>query len=181
LRERLVTEVSRHAAENPLENGVPVEALRHVLGLPDRALVEALVQPPLTLHGGRVSAGATAMPAELLAAVDRAFDTLTDRPFAAPEANRLTELGLGLRQLGAATRAGLIVRLTGNVILRAGAPERAVKILAALPQPFTTSEARQALDTSRRVVLPLLEHLDSTGVTRRLSDDRRVVQTKSKD
>jgi selenocysteine-specific elongation factor len=175
LRERLAVEVAAHAAEHPLEPGAPVEALRHRLGLPDRALVEALVAPPLTLHGGRISAGAPSVPGELVAAVDRAFDALADRPFAAPEAYRLQELGLGARQLGAAVRAGLVVQLAGNVILRAGAPQRAVQTLAALPQPFTLSEARRALDTSRRVIVPLLEHLDGTGATRRLADDRRTV------
>ena len=45
--------------------------------------------------------------------------------------------------------------------------------LAALEQPFTTSQARTALGTSRRVVLPLLAHLDRTGRTLRLPDDRR--------
>jgi selenocysteine-specific elongation factor len=175
LGERLAGEVTRYAREHPLEPGAPVEALRHRLGLPDRALVEALVRPPHSLRGGRISAGAAAVPAELVAAVDRAFDALADRPFAAPEAYRLAELGLGGRQIGAAVRAGLVVRLAENVILRAGAPQRAVRTLAGLPQPFTLSEARRALDTSRRVVVPLLEHLDRTGVTHRLADDRRTV------
>jgi selenocysteine-specific elongation factor len=175
LRDRLTEEVARHAREHPLEPGAPVEALRHRLGLPDRTLVEALVGPPLVRRGGRVSAGAPSVPTELVAAVDRAFDAMADRPFAAPEAYRLAELGLGHRQLGAAVRAGLVVQLAENVILRAGAPERAVQTLAGLPQPFTLSEARRALDTSRRVIVPLLEHLDSTGVTRRLPDDRRTV------
>jgi translation initiation factor 2 gamma subunit (eIF-2gamma) len=42
-----------------------------------------------------------------------------------------------------------------------------------LPQPFTTAEARQALGTTRRVAIPLLEYLDRTGTTQRLPDDRR--------
>jgi len=175
LHDRLADEVARHAREHPLEPGAPVEALRRRLGLPDRALVEALVRPPLALHGGRISAGAPAVPRELRTAVDRAFDPLADRPFAAPEAYRLAELGLGARQLGAAARAGLVVRLAENVVVRAGAPQRAMATLAGLPQPFTLSEARRALDTSRRVIVPLLEHLDSAGLTRRLPDDRRTV------
>jgi selenocysteine-specific elongation factor len=175
LRERLAGEVAGHAREHPLEPGAPVEALRHRLGLPDRILVEALVAAPLALRGGRISAGAPAAPGELVTAVDRAFDDLADRPFAAPEAHRLRELGLGARQLGAAVRVGLIVQLAENVVLRAGAPQRAVPALAALPQPFTLSEARRALDTSRRVIVPLLEHLDRAGATRRLPDDRRTV------
>jgi selenocysteine-specific elongation factor len=83
-----------------------------------------------------------------------------------------------VRQIGAAVRAGLVVRLAENVILRAGAPQRAVETLTGLPQPFTLSEARRALDTSRRVIVPLLEHLDSAGVTRRLADDRRTMATR---
>ena len=49
-------------------------------------------------------------------------------------------------------------------------------MLAGLPQPFTLSEARQALDTTRRVAVPLLELLDRAGATRRLPDDRRTVR-----
>ena len=45
--------------------------------------------------------------------------------------------------------------------------------MARLPQPFTVSQARQALDTSRRVAVPLLEHLDRRGLTERLDETRR--------
>ena len=47
--------------------------------------------------------------------------------------------------------------------------------LAALSQPFTVSQARQALGTSRRVAVPLLEHLDSRGWTRRVDGSLREV------
>ncbi len=47
-------------------------------------------------------------------------------------------------------------------------PARAMRVLAGLPQPFTLSQARQALGTTRRVAVPLLEHLDGRGWTRRL-------------
>jgi selenocysteine-specific elongation factor len=175
LGERLAEEVAAHARDHPLEAGAPVEALRHRLGLPDRALVDALVRPPLTVHAGRVSAGAPGIPDELAAAVGRAFGDLAGRPFAAPEAHRLAELGLGARQVGAAVRAGLVVRLAEGVVLRADAPRLAVPVLTRLPQPFTISDARRALDTTRRVAVPLLELLDRTGATRRLPDDRRTV------
>jgi selenocysteine-specific elongation factor len=46
-------------------------------------------------------------------------------------------------------------------------------VLSGLAEPFSVSEARQALDTSRRVALPLLAHLDRSGRTVRLPDDRR--------
>jgi selenocysteine-specific elongation factor len=53
---------------------------------------------------------------------------------------------------------------------------QAERILAGLPQPFTAAEARQALRTTRRVVIPLLELLDREGITRRLPDDRRIMR-----
>jgi selenocysteine-specific elongation factor len=60
-------------------------------------------------------------------------------------------------------------------VLLPGADDRAVELLAGLEQPFTTSDARTRLGTTRRVVLPLLSHLDRRGRTRRLPDDRRSI------
>jgi selenocysteine-specific elongation factor len=171
LAQRLGEEVARHHTEHPLEPGAPVEALRHRLGLPDRILVEALVRPPLTLTGGRIAIGPPGPPDGLAALVDRAFDGLG--PFTAPETHAL---GLTGKQVAAAVRAGLLVHLAPNVVLRAAAPGDAAQVLAALPQPFTLSEARQALTTSRRVAVPLLELLDRRGVTDRRPDDRRTVR-----
>ncbi len=102
-------------------------------------------------------------------------EELVGAPFAAPAAGRLVELGLTPPVAAAAERAGLVVRLADNVVLPADAAGAAVPLLAALEQPFTTSAARQALGTSRRVVLPLLALLDRRGITRRLPDDRRNV------
>ena len=42
-------------------------------------------------------------------------------------------------------------------------------------RPFTLSAARQALGTTRRVAVPLLEHLDSRGWTRRVDGSLREV------
>jgi selenocysteine-specific elongation factor len=46
-----------------------------------------------------------------------------------------------------------------------------------LPAPFSVSDARQALGVSRRVTVPLLEHLDAGRRTRRLPDGTRIVVT----
>ena len=55
------------------------------------------------------------------------------------------------------------------------APALAMRTLASLDQPFTTSAARQALETTRRAVIPLLEYLDARGWTRRLDAGHREV------
>jgi selenocysteine-specific elongation factor len=173
LSARAATEVAAYQKENPLEPGMPADALRHRLGLPDRALVEALIRPPLTWRDGRIASGNRSDLSDLEAAIDKSFDGLT--PFAAPEANDLTALGLGPRQLAAAVRIGLLIQLAPQVVLRAHAPETAKAVLSELAQPFTLSEARQALNTTRRVAVPLLELLDRQGITRRHADDRRTV------
>ena len=103
-------------------------------------------------------------------------DELADGPFTAPDAERRAELGLDDDTLAVLHRQGRVLRIGPGLALLPDAADAAVEVLRALPQPFTTSQARQALGTSRRVALPLLGHLDATGRTLRLPDDRRRVR-----
>lgn len=186
-RATLAREVAAHATAHPLEHGLPVQAARHRLGLPDVRLLGALVAGPadadaaaasrLVLRDGRVvAAGEPEVPGEVRAAVDAVRTDLAAAPYAAPEANRLAELGLGRRELAAAVRAGALLRVADGIYLLPGADAGAAAVLAGLPQPFTLSEARRALGTTRRVAVPLLELLDGRGLTQRLPDDRRRVR-----
>jgi len=160
---------------------MPPEAARAALGLPDRALIEALAQDQVQLKDGylrpaesvKVLQSAPSLPQRLLAAVRAVLTDLAAAPFIAPEAGRLRELGLDSRAIAAAARAGLLLRVTEQIVLAPGAQAEAARLLARLPQPFTTAEARQALGTTRRVAIPLLEYLDRAGITQRLPDDRR--------
>lgn len=68
------------------------------------------------------------------------------------------------------------MRVSDQIVLAPGADAAAAAILARLDQPFTAAQAREALATTRRTVIPLLELLDSVGVTQRLADDRRVLR-----
>ena len=186
LRRELAAVVAAHARRDPLAIGMTPEAARAALRLPDRALVEALAGPPgVRLAGGYLVIGdeqtapqkaqgpQISLPAPVLAAVRVVLADLAGAPFAAPEAGRLRELGLDTRAIGAAARAGLLLRVSEQIVLAPGAEAEAARTLAGLPQPFTTAEARQALGTTRRVAIPLLEYLDRTGITQRLPDDRR--------
>ncbi|MEU7748149.1 SelB C-terminal domain-containing protein, partial [Nonomuraea sp. NPDC049158] len=173
LGERLADTARRYAVEHPLEPGMPIEAARHALGLPDRQLVAALVRAPYTLAEGRIVTRAAGLPEPVARAVERLRGELSAHPFQAPEAGRLAELGLGSRELAAAVRAGRLLRVTEGIVLLPGADTQAAELLRRLPQPFTVSQARRALDTSRRVAVPLLEHLDRSGLTQRVDEVHR--------
>jgi selenocysteine-specific elongation factor len=188
LRQLLTAAVAAHAARDPLAPGLQIDAARAELGLPHRALVEALAAAPrddradrpVEISDGYLLSAAqpprARLPAPVADAVRAVLTDLADDPFRAPDAERMRELGLDPRAAAAAERAGLLCRLPGNVLLAPDAPAQAARILAGLPQPFTAAQARQALQTTRRVVIPLLEWLDREGVTRRLADDRRTMR-----
>jgi len=106
-------------------------------------------------------------------ALDRLVTHLAGRPFAAPDAAELAGIGLDDATAARLHRAGRVLRVAPGIVLLPGADDQALDLLEQLEQPFTTSAARQALGTSRRVALPLLAHLDKTGRTVRLADDTR--------
>jgi selenocysteine-specific elongation factor len=173
-RQRLPGLVEAFESSRPLEPGMPVPAVVQALGLPDPEIVPALVRAPLQLAGGRLTGRTRAvLPPVVEAGVQQLERDLADDPFRAPTADRLRELGLDAKALAAAAKAGRLLRLADGVVLMPGAEETAVQRLTGLPQPFTTSQARVALGTTRRVALPLLGHLDRTGRTLRHPDDRR--------
>jgi selenocysteine-specific elongation factor len=175
LGRRLTEAVERHASANPLDPGLPLEAARQALGLPNRRLVERLVQPPAHLAEGRVYGARRVgdLPPEIAAAVESLRAELTAAPYRVPEVRRLAELGLEPKALAAAVRAGALLRIADGVVLLPGADVSAATALGELSQPFTASEARRALDTTRRVAIPLLEHLDRLGYTERVDEIRR--------
>ncbi len=176
--------VAGHAAADPLAPGMPLEAVRAALDLPDRRLVAALAKPPFRVAGGLVQlppavgeGPAHGLPEQLLAAIRVLRADLAAAPFVSPDADRLRKLGLDQRSLAAAVRAGELMRISDQIVLAPGADRAAAEVLARLPQPFTAAEARQALGTTRRTAIPLLEYLDQAGITERQADDRRTMRT----
>ena len=176
---RLADAVAGYAGDHPLEPGMPWETARQLTGMPDSRLVRLLLAtaPPargLAVVGGRVYLAGpdTELPDGVRRAVAELRIELARRPFAAPEADRLASLGLGPKQLAAAVRAGELVKITDKIYLAPGATEAATERLRTLPSPFTLSEARQALETTRRVAAPMMELLARQGVSRRLADGR---------
>ena len=175
--DRLRTAVERLHEGDHLSPGMTRGAAIDNLDLPGADLLDTVMQqaaleerdgylcvPGRTLGLGAAEKSLTTVEAQL-----------AKNPFAAPEAHELDDLGLGPRELAAAERAGRLLRLEGSVVVLPNAPALAMRELARLEQPFTTSQARQAWGTTRRVAIPLLEHLDSKGWTRRLDGSQRTI------
>lgn len=176
--QQLRQEVQRHLERDPLDVGLSDGAAADLLGLPDPALLAPLVEEAGLQHrSGRIT---TPVRPHGLGEAERAVEALeqhmASEPFRAPEAQQLRELRLGERELAAAERQGRVIRLDTGIVLLPSAPARAMTVLAGLEQPFTLSSARQALGTTRRTAVPLLEHLDSRGWTRRVDATYRRVQ-----
>ncbi len=169
--------VLRQEQTDPLDPWLSAPAARTAASIPDTAVLQHVSQAAgLVLQGGRLhrpGVAPTLGPAE--AGLAEILARLDADPCAAPEADTLTALGLGERQLAAAEATGRVLRLRDGIVVAPTSPARVMRVLAGLPQPFTTSQARAALGSTRRVVIPLLEHLDARGWTRRVDGAHREV------
>lgn len=98
---------------------------------------------------------------EVVAALDAA-------PLAPPPLDEVTRrAGADARDVAALVQEGRVIR-AGPIAFSASAIEEAHRLLAASPlaaRPFTAGEARDVLGTTRRYLIPLLEHLARIGVS----------------
>lgn len=175
--EKLTRVVTEHARRHPLQARMPQQAAATRVGLPDVALLSALARTAgLTVADGHVAPpGAVADLGPAEPGLRELEQRLAASPFRAPERDELHALALGVPEIAAAVRLGRLIDLGDQIVLAPKAPALAMRELSRLSQPFTTSQARQALDTTRRVVIPLLEYLDRKGWTRRLDGTLREV------
>ena len=177
-KQALTDALHAHAAAHPLAPGMPRKAAMDALGLQEKGLLGLAI----AAAKAESSEGVLRLPGQQadLGAAERGVAAIEERlkvePFAAPEADDLTELGLGPKELAAAERAGRLLRLKQEIVLLPSAPEEARRRLSELEQPFTLSAARKALGTTRRVAIPLLEYLDAQRITRRGDGGQRTLR-----
>jgi len=137
--------------------------------LDDRHRAVAQTLPGTVLDGGRLRpAGAPALDDRL--ASHPYLAALEASPFQPPPPE-----GVDRAELRELVRRGLVVERDGVYFSpeAVGKAARAVaRLLEAKPAGVTVAEVRDALGTTRRWLLPLLAHLDATGVTRRRGDLR---------
>jgi selenocysteine-specific elongation factor len=115
------------------------------------------------------------LPMELLSVAENIRAALSARRFDPPDRKALSQdrnLQQALRFL---IDKGEIVEITREiVVLREAAEQMQNTIVEFLSEngAATASQLRQKIGTTRRVIIPFLEYLDRTGVTRRIGDER---------
>jgi selenocysteine-specific elongation factor len=179
--------VEAHHRADPSSSGLPAQAARAAVHAPAGSgaagaeVVEALVAegglvadgPVLRRpgHGVRLDPAQRALRARVEAALEEAGVGLLSEA-------ALAELGADRKATALLVRLGVLVAIAPGGWLGRPALEGAVATLRrSFPagRPFSAGEAREALGTTRRTAIPLLEHLDRTGVTVRQGDLRRLV------
>jgi selenocysteine-specific elongation factor len=144
-------------------------------------------QKVLAVHGDQVSlpgrsAQLTGEESRLSAAVLERFDKAGLTPPAPSELQQ--DLAAKPQILDGVVRhlvaRGALLRLPNGLILAASAVARLRSdLLSTSWERFSVADFKDRYGLTRKWAIPLLEHLDSTGATRRLGDDRMVVRQRS--
>ena len=185
-RDTLAVAVDAHHRDRPLEPGMPVALVRDLVARSlrrariavDTMLVDALLDAIAPTTGGTLArdAGFVRRPGRGAVGAD---DPELRRLLAAvasstpPTIPELVADGVPRAAIDAAVRGDLLVRIAPTLVVsRAFVDSAIAAIRAAGPSGITVSELREALGTSRKYAVPLVEHLDASRITRRDGDRR---------
>ena len=190
IRPALVNEVERtvtgrlgaHHGAHPLEEGAEIGPVRAAVTAVLRAdrvpaepeLVDAMIQDLADRNVVAMGGATVRLPDHgvSLAAHDDTVARLLDaiggeHATMPPTVDELERSGIERSVIEAAARAGVVVQVSPDLVFSPAVVDRAMIVVRAAPDGITVSAFREALETSRKFALPLLEHFDRTGVTRR--------------
>ena len=183
LRCRAAAAIDAEHAAHPERAGLELAALRANLALDDPELDEALVAD-LCRGGFSCVLGAIrrqyhqpSLPPSLAEAGKRICTALAARPFDPPSRKELIADAAAQKALRFLSETGAVIVINEEVLLSAEAfAQMKSRLTQTLRErgPSTVSELRQALGTTRRVLVPLLERCDSAGLTIRQGDLRTI-------
>jgi selenocysteine-specific elongation factor len=170
-------------ASHPDLPGVRLAELRSVLEHKSnesrvfQGLMEALLAQGMTIEGHTIrrSDFHPSLPPKLQKAAERLRFQLIQRGLEVPSSKDLTPDTTSRQALAYLLQCGDAVQLAADIVVSHAAFTQAritVRRFLRLHGKATTSELRQALNSNRRVTIPLLETLDQAGLTRREGDFR---------
>jgi selenocysteine-specific elongation factor len=180
----LVHRVSDHHHRHPLSPGLEVGEARLALAaaLPafsDPDLADAFVHH-LVSAGGLVREGTIirlpdhAVTTKGREDAGRLVDAVRDGEPTPPSVQDLVTRGYGLELIRATCQEGRLIRVSPDLVVTPEFLARAEDVVRANGSPpgITVSRFREALGTSRKYALPILEYFDARGITRRQGDVR---------
>ncbi len=121
------------------------------------------------------------LPENLQPLAEKIHEYLSRKPFDTPPRRELEGDPQGQRALKFLMESGNVTEISPDVVLLRENFERmksAVGDFISKNGPATVSELRQALGSSRRIMVPFLERLDREGFTRRSGDKRSLARTR---
>lgn len=192
LRSAILAVLAGHHRDHPMEHGLPAERIVKALGLAEpvaAAALRDLVATGDVAQGGALFRRSAFNPARNESEVARRLEA-TFRQAGLNPPDEAEAVGRDVRRREALTYlvgAGTVIRAVDRVQRRAvlfhkaAVEEARAKLRATFPAAtspesgFLAREAGAALGISRKFSIPLLEHLDATGFTRRAGDRRTIV------
>jgi selenocysteine-specific elongation factor len=174
--------------QTPERAGIDLSELRSALRIQDAEVLESLVAD--LCKGDFVRKGSVVawtshrptLPAHLQPVEKRIRETLTGQPFDPPSRKAIESDPRARQVVRFLIENGDVTELALDVVLLRESFERMKSQVAEFISkngPATVSELRQALGSSRRIMVPLLERLDRDGITRRVGDKRTLGKIRS--
>ncbi|MEA2581267.1 MAG: selenocysteine-specific elongation factor [Actinomycetota bacterium] len=183
LEHSAVERLAAHHEATPLQPGADVDLIRREVvraarragvrtdaSFADAAISELVTAGTLVREGGALRLPSHHAAPIRTAETDRLLAVI-DSP-TPPTVRELRATGFGSDLIEAAGREGLLVRVSPELVISAELAARAAALVNAAPQGITVSAVREALGTSRKYAVPLMEWMDRQGITRREGDLR---------
>jgi selenocysteine-specific elongation factor len=176
LKSKVASALQLYHTQYPLRHGVPAQEIRSRLNLSQpvyqRALAR-LVEEQIVVderQSLRLPDHEITLTPKMEEESSAYLNSLQKDPYSPPSDQRVSP-----ELLGVLIDQGKVVRVTDGVIFDASAyREMTERIVQHLKDQgnITVAEARTMFNTSRKYILPLLEHMDQQQITRRTGDER---------
>jgi selenocysteine-specific elongation factor len=164
--------VEDYHAANPLRPGVPKASLAERLRVPTEDLetilnrIEGLHSEGATVRDARFGGGLDGPAAQEWKRVEQ---TMMAAGYGPP---RRKELELDREVLHALIRSGKLIEISDELVYLPATLDEVVSRTRQMPAGFTVADFRDAMGITRKYAVPLLEWMDTTGVTRRDGEGR---------
>ncbi len=187
LVEEAVRLVQEQHQQYPLRSGLSKEEWRSRLNLAPKMANEVFAQLQsegvleVVADAGRVGSGLIRLPGftphftpTQQRQVERVLHAFTESPYTPPVRSEADALA-STEVITALIEQGQLVKLGDGVLFFQETYTQALTVLVnylGVHTTMTVAEARDTLGTSRKYILPLLEHMDALHITRRAGDVR---------